>query len=548
MNEIIKYFLRTHISGYNKYKLIGLMFLSSFYYIFETFGLIFVFRYFMILTKKNIKNFLIILLSFFILFPIINYTKNKLELNIQTENLSSNIIYYINSLYDYIGENFKNIKIGSTITRIFMITSQWNEVFIIFFNIVFPIFIILLTLCCIMFYININYGLILLLCLIVTTIIIYFMSNNIIKSTIIQNEVYYNNYDKINNQLNNLLNTLINNEQKKEQNINYFNWTNYKGKDIKNKSYIINLKLYLIINMSIFIVLLIYFILKENNFDISKLENKTLLILTILYFTSTYLKISFSIGDFLKYIGKCKNSIPFLKKITLKNNNKNNNKNIKSLKKYDIKIKNLIFGYNNHLILKNINLNINHNSKTAIIGRSGYGKSTICKLLLKLHKYIGNIYINNIDIQHINTNYLRSKIIYINQRTNMIDTNILDNMNYGNNIDEKKIIQLLNKYDLEIIFSGLKKGIYQNVDFDGSNLSLGMQKIIILIRGILKVKNGNIIIFDEPLAGLDSKTRQKIIKLIINETKNKTVIVVTHDKEILPYMDKVINIEKINNK
>lgn len=544
MDEIIKYFLRTHISGNNKYKLIGLMFLSSFYYIFETFGLIFVFRYFMILTKKNIKSFLIILLSFFILFPIINYTKNKLELNIQTENLSSNRIYYINSLYDYIGENFKNIKIGSTITRIFMITSQWNEVFIIFFNIVFPIFIILLTLCCIMFYININYGLILLLCLIVTTIIIYFMSNNIIKSTIIQNEVYYDNYDKINNQLNNLLNTLINNEQKKEQNINYFNWTNYKGKDIKNKSHIINLKLYLIINMSIFIVLLIYFILKENNFDISKLENKTLLILTILYFTSTYLKISFSIGDFLRYIGKCKNSIPFLKKITVKNNKKN----IKNLKKHDIKIKNLNFGYNNHLILKNINLNINHNSKTAIIGRSGYGKSTICKLLLKLHKYSGNIYINNIDIQHINTNYLRSKIIYINQKTDMIDTNILDNMNYGNNIDEKYIIQLLKKYDLDIIFSGLKKGIYENVEFNGSNLSLGMQKVIILIRGILKVKIGNIIIFDEPLAGLDNKTRQKIIKLIINECKNKTVIIVTHDKEILPYMDKVINIEKINNK
>ena len=544
MNEIIKYFLRTHISGNNKYKLIGLMFLSSFYYIFETFGLIFVFRYFMILTKKNIKSFLIILLSFFIIFPIINYTKNKLELNIQTENLSSNRIYYINSLYDYIGENFKNIKIGSTITRIFMITSQWNEVFIIFFNIVFPIFIILLTLCCIMFYININYGLILLLCLIVTTIIIYFMSNNIIKSTIIQNEVYYDNYDKINNQLNNLLNTLINNEQKKEQNINYFNWTNYKGKDIKNKSHIINLKLYLIINMSIFIVLLIYFILKENNFDISKLENKTLLILTILYFTSTYLKISFSIGDFLRYIGKCKNSIPFLKKITVKNNKKN----IKNFKKHNIKIKNLNFGYNNHLILKNINLNINHNSKTAIIGRSGYGKSTICKLLLKLHKYSGNIYINNIDIQHINTNYLRSKIIYINQKTDMIDTNILDNMNYGNNIDEKYIIQLLKKYELDIIFSGLKKGIYENVEFNGSNLSLGMQKVIILIRGILKVKIGNIIIFDEPLAGLDNKTRQKIIKLIINECKNKTVIIVTHDKEILPYMDKVINIEKINNK
>lgn len=389
MNEIIKYYLRTHNSGYNKYKLIGLILLSSFYYIFETFGLIFIFRYLMNLDKKNVKNFLIILISFFIAFPIINYSKNKLESNISSENLSNNRIYYINSLYDYIGENFKNIKIGSTITRIFTITSQWNEALLMFFNSILPISIILLSLCCIMIYININYGLILVLCLIVTLIIIYFISNNVIKSTIIQNETYYKNYDIINNQLNNLLNTLINNEQKKEMNINYFNWKNYMGKDLTTKTSIINLKLYLIVNLSIFIITLIYIILKETNFDLNKLENKTLLILTILYFTTTYLKISYSIGDFLRYIGKCKNNIPFLKKITIKNNNKN----IKFLKKYDIKINNLIFGYNNHLILKNINLNINHNSKTAIVGRSGYGKTTICKLLLKLHKYIGkNIY------------------------------------------------------------------------------------------------------------------------------------------------------------
>ena len=542
MNEIIKYYLRTHNSGYNKYKLIGLIFLCSFYYIFETFGIIFVFRYFTNLNKKNVKNFLMILIGFFVLFPIINYSKNNLESDIQTENLSSNRIFYINSLYDYISENFKNIKLGSTITRIFTITSQWNEAFGIFFNSILPIIIILLSLCCIMFYININYGLILFFCLIVTSIIIYLMANNIVKSAVSQNEVYYKNYDKINNQLNNLLNILVNNEQKKEQDINYFNWKNYKGKDLKNKSYVTNLKLYLIINLSIFIVLLIFIILNDNKFDINKLENKTLLILTILYFTTTYLKISFSIGDFLRYIGKCINNIPFLKKITIKNNIKN----IKNLKKFEIEFKNVNFGYNNHLVLKNINLKINNNSKTAIIGRSGYGKTTMCKLLLKLHKYFGKIYINNIDIMNINTNYLRSKIIYINQRTNMIDTNVLDNMNYGNNIDEKKIIQLLKKYDLEIIFSGLKEGINQKVEFNGANLSLGMQKIIILIRGIFKVNNGNIIIFDEPLAGLDSKTRQKIIKLIINECKNKTVIVITHDKEILPYMDKIINIEKIN--
>jgi len=126
----------------------------------------------------------------------------------------------------------------------------------------------------------------------------------------------------------------------------------------------------------------------------------------------------------------------------------------------------------------------------------------------------------------------------------MIESSIINNMNYGNNINNQKIIDLLNKYDLQIIFSGLKNGINENVNLNGTNLSLGMQKIVILIRGILKVNKGEIIIFDEPIAGLDNNTRKKVIKMINNEIKNKTLIVITHDKEILPYMDKVINIEK----
>ena len=73
----------------------------------------------------------------------------------------------------------------------------------------------------------------------------------------------------------------------------------------------------------------------------------------------------------------------------------------------------------------------------------------------------------------------------------------------------------------------------------------------VLTSGLSQEKfdiKSKVIIFDEPLAGLDQKTRQKIINLILNETKNKTVIVITHDKEILPYMDKVINLQEINNK
>ena len=72
-----------------------------------------------------------------------------------------------------------------------------------------------------------------------------------------------------------------------------------------------------------------------------------------------------------------------------------------------------------------------------------------------------------------------------------------------------------------------------------------MQKVTIILRGILK--QGKIIIFDEPLAGLDSTTRGKVMKLMQEECKNKTMIVITHDKEILPYMDQIINLNKFKH-
>ena len=75
---------------------------------------------------------------------------------------------------------------------------------------------------------------------------------------------------------------------------------------------------------------------------------------------------------------------------------------------------------------------------------------------------------------------------------------------------------------------------------NGNNLSLGMQKIVLLIRGILK--NGIIYIFDEPLTSLDSKTRNKVIKMLNKELKEKTVIIITHDKEILPHVNKILKI------
>ena len=85
------------------------------------------------------------------------------------------------------------------------------------------------------------------------------------------------------------------------------------------------------------------------------------------------------------------------------------------------------------------------------------------------------------------------------------------------------------------IYSKLSDGIKTNAGVNGSRLSLGMQKITIILRGIFR--NSDIIIFDEPLAGLDSETKEKVIQIINDIPNDKTVLVVTHDPEIISHMD-----------
>ena len=80
----------------------------------------------------------------------------------------------------------------------------------------------------------------------------------------------------------------------------------------------------------------------------------------------------------------------------------------------------------------------------------------------------------------------------------------------------------------------------------GNNLSLGLQKVIFLIRGILK-DNTDIYIFDEPLTSLDKDTRTKIIRLINDKIVNKTLIIISHDSEISQIVNKTIKLSELNS-
>tara|TARA_B100000282_G_C31731559_1_gene491259 strand:+ start:252 stop:1943 length:1692 start_codon:yes stop_codon:yes gene_type:complete len=216
----------------------------------------------------------------------------------------------------------------------------------------------------------------------------------------------------------------------------------------------------------------------------------------------------------------------------------------------NIVFKNIKFKYEGdktNNLFDNFNLKVKENEKIGIVGRSGSGKTTLAKMLVKLHiPNEGEIYIGGQEISNISKNSLRKYVNYVNQKTNLFDDTLIYNLKYGNEKSDEEIKNIIKKYELDSVYSDLKDGYKTEVGINGGNLSLGMQKVTTLVRSTLK--ESGIIIFDEPLAGLDEKTRTKVIKMIINECKTRTMIIITHDQEILPYMDRVININELQKK
>jgi ABC-type multidrug transport system fused ATPase/permease subunit len=202
-------------------------------------------------------------------------------------------------------------------------------------------------------------------------------------------------------------------------------------------------------------------------------------------------------------------------------------------------------------VIDNLNLSIKSQERIALYAQSGSGKTTLMKLLLAFYTpQKGSIKLDGKDINTINPITIRNSINYINQKTILFEDTILNNMRYGNNKSQNEVIDFLKKYNLLSIFKDCDKSentcLNNMINGNGLNMSMGMQKIIFLVRGILK--DSNVYIFDEPLTSLDHNTRQNVIKMIDIETKGKTVLIITHDSEIDQIVDRKINLLEIQDK
>ena len=199
----------------------------------------------------------------------------------------------------------------------------------------------------------------------------------------------------------------------------------------------------------------------------------------------------------------------------------------------------------NKKIYDGFNMRIQPLEKIAIMGNAGAGKSTGCKLLVRLHTYQkGNIFINGVSLNNIDIDDLRNKIVYIPQSPKLFNRTLWENISYGlpSNITQKDVLDFLNNNSFSDMANEFSKRMNEKVGKQGSNVSGGQRCVIWMIRAVLK--NAPMIILDEPEASLDITNRNNVKKMINVISKNRTIVIITHDIEMTENMDRIITIEK----
>lgn len=207
-----------------------------------------------------------------------------------------------------------------------------------------------------------------------------------------------------------------------------------------------------------------------------------------------------------------------------------------------VEFKNVEFSYGDKKVLNNISFAVEPGEKVALVGESGEGKTTLTNLLLRLYEpQSGEILIDNININSVTQQSLRSNIGVVFQDPALFSGTIRENIAYSQpkaTLDQVTVAakhanandfieKLDKKYETEIGERGLK-------------LSGGQKQRIAIARALLK--DAPILILDEATSSLDSKSEVQVQKALSTLMKNRTTIIIAHRLTTIAHVDKIITI------
>ncbi|SHI80089.1 ABC transporter ATP-binding protein [Lutispora thermophila] len=211
-----------------------------------------------------------------------------------------------------------------------------------------------------------------------------------------------------------------------------------------------------------------------------------------------------------------------------------------------IEFRNLSFTYPGAKVpaLSDINIKLEKGKTLAVIGKTGSGKSTLANLLLRLYNVEeGSILLGGYDINKIPIDLLRRKIGYVPQDNFLFSCSIRDNIAFADeNMPFEKIEEAAKITSVHDDIIGFPNKFDTQLGERGVTLSGGQKQRVSIARAI--AKNPGIMIFDDCLSAVDTKTEEKMLSNLKEVTKDRTSIIIAHRISTVKHADEIIVLDE----
>ena len=190
-----------------------------------------------------------------------------------------------------------------------------------------------------------------------------------------------------------------------------------------------------------------------------------------------------------------------------------------------------------------LSLTVPAGQHVAITGGIGSGKSTLAHILLKLQcVQKGSVRLNGVSLRTLKPADVRHVIQYVPQQPRLFDRTLWENLSYGNPaLRPKDVYDLLRELELHDLEAVFRRKMYERVGKQGYKLSGGQRQMVFLMRTLFN-RDARVVILDEPTSALDGRSRDQVLKLIRAGAQGRTLMVITHDEELLRYVDRVVRL------
>ncbi|MEJ8752797.1 ABC transporter ATP-binding protein [Lagierella sp. ICN-221743] len=210
----------------------------------------------------------------------------------------------------------------------------------------------------------------------------------------------------------------------------------------------------------------------------------------------------------------------------------------------DVEFKNVCFSYvEGNPVLHNINFHAPSGTKTAIVGDTGSGKSSIINLIFRFYNVdSGEILIDGKNIRDFTSSELRKHMSLVLQDPFIFKGNLRDNIALGYEHSDEEIVKALKASGGSYMYSKLHDGLDSDLSGEGVGLSLGEKQIVTFARSVLM--DPKILVLDEATASIDSETEKFIQMGLENLMKGRTSFIIAHRLSTIKNCDQIIVLEK----